>query len=200
MKPRSGARSSGQPTSERTKGTPLAIVREDALCRRLMTVPGVGPLVAITHKTAMDDPNRIAKSKAAGALFGLTPKSCHEPTWRRHFRLFVGFPFCGYDFRSLFRLSRLVGLAKPCLRPSILFVVKRTLPRSSLIELGRRSASVEPQKPAASTPSDGLPKPLGNGVGWLGPIQFQIETLIARIIQPSHQHHNRTTLRHQGRQ
>ena len=39
-----------------------------------MTVPSVGPLVAITYKTAMDDPNRIAKSKAAGALFGLTPK------------------------------------------------------------------------------------------------------------------------------
>src|ERR1700751_144092 len=52
----------------------LAIVREDAVCRRLMTVPSVGPLVAITYKTAMDDPNRITKSKAAGALFGLTPK------------------------------------------------------------------------------------------------------------------------------
>src|SRR5262249_60523354 len=54
--------------------TVLAIVREDAVCRGLMTVPSVGPLVAITYKTAMDDPNRIAKSKAAGALFGLTPK------------------------------------------------------------------------------------------------------------------------------
>ncbi len=43
----------------------LAIVREDAVCRRLMTV---------TYKSAMDDPSRIAKSKAAGALFGLTPK------------------------------------------------------------------------------------------------------------------------------
>jgi transposase len=52
----------------------LAIVREDAVCRRLMTVPSVGPLVAITYKSAMDDPSRIAKSKAAGALFGLTPK------------------------------------------------------------------------------------------------------------------------------
>jgi transposase len=39
-----------------------------------MTVPSVGPIVAITYKSAMDDPNRIAKSKAAGALFGLTPK------------------------------------------------------------------------------------------------------------------------------
>ena len=104
---------------------------------------------------------------------------------------FAVFPFCGYDFRSLFRLSRLVGLAKQCLRPTILFVVKRTLPRSSFIEPGRRSASVEPQKLAAPTQSDGLPKPRGNGFGWPGPIQFQIETLIARIIQP---------LRHQGRQ
>src|SRR5258708_28550378 len=52
----------------------LAIVREDPVCRRLMTVPSVGPLVAITYKSAMDDPSRIAKSKAAGALFGLTPK------------------------------------------------------------------------------------------------------------------------------
>jgi transposase len=52
----------------------LAIVREDAISRRLMTVPGVGPLVAVTYKSAMDDPSRITKSKAAGALFGLTPK------------------------------------------------------------------------------------------------------------------------------
>src|SRR3984885_9816701 len=35
---------------------------------------GVGPIVAITYKSAIDDPHRIAKSKAAGALFGLTPK------------------------------------------------------------------------------------------------------------------------------
>jgi transposase len=52
----------------------LAMVREDAVCRRLMTVPGVGPLVAMTDKSAIDDPSRITKSKAAGALFGLTPK------------------------------------------------------------------------------------------------------------------------------
>ena len=52
----------------------LAIVRADAVCRRLMTVPGVGALVSITFKTAIDDPVRIRKSKAVGALFGLTPK------------------------------------------------------------------------------------------------------------------------------
>ena len=37
----------------------LAIVRDDAVCRRLMTVPGVGALVAITFKTAVDDPGRF---------------------------------------------------------------------------------------------------------------------------------------------
>lgn len=31
-------------------------------------------MVAITYKSAIDDPHRIVKSKAAGALFGLTPK------------------------------------------------------------------------------------------------------------------------------
>jgi transposase len=52
----------------------LAIVREDALCRRLMTVPGVGPIAALTFKSAVDDPSRIRRSKDAGALFGLTPR------------------------------------------------------------------------------------------------------------------------------
>jgi transposase len=52
----------------------LTIVRKDEVCRRLMTTPGVGPLVAITFKTGIDDPSRIRKSKAVGALFGLTPK------------------------------------------------------------------------------------------------------------------------------
>ena len=52
----------------------LAIVREDEVCRRLMTVPGVGALVAVTFKSAVDDPRRFAKSQAVGAQFGLTPK------------------------------------------------------------------------------------------------------------------------------
>ena len=52
----------------------LRIVRDDEICRRLMSTPGVGPLVAITFKSAIDDPGRIAKSKTIGALFGLVPK------------------------------------------------------------------------------------------------------------------------------
>ena len=52
----------------------LAIVREDAVCRRLMTVPGVGPVVALTYVTAVDDPARFKKSKGLGAHFGLVPR------------------------------------------------------------------------------------------------------------------------------
>ena len=52
----------------------LAIVRADATCRRLMTVPGVGALVAVTFASAVDDPARFGRSRAVGAHFGLTPK------------------------------------------------------------------------------------------------------------------------------
>ena len=56
----------------------LRIVRDDEICRRLMSIPGVGPLVAITFKSAIDDPGRIAKSKTIGALFGLVPRNTNQ--------------------------------------------------------------------------------------------------------------------------
>ena len=52
----------------------LKIVREDEVCRRLMTVPGVGAMTSITFKSAVDDPSRIARSRGIGPLFGLTPR------------------------------------------------------------------------------------------------------------------------------
>ena len=51
----------------------LAIVRDDDVCRRLMTVPGVGPVVALTYRATVDVPARFRNSKAVGAVFGLTP-------------------------------------------------------------------------------------------------------------------------------
>ena len=50
----------------------LAIVRDDEVCRRLMTVPGVGPVVALTYRATVDVPARFRKSKSVGAVFGLT--------------------------------------------------------------------------------------------------------------------------------
>src|SRR3974390_549203 len=51
----------------------LAVVRQDEVCRRLMTVPGVGPVVALTYRSTVDVPARFRSSKAVGAVFGLTP-------------------------------------------------------------------------------------------------------------------------------
>ncbi|MBX3671319.1 MAG: IS110 family transposase [Rhodocyclaceae bacterium] len=52
----------------------LATARNDEVCRRLMTAPGVGPVVALAFKSAIDDPDRFARSRAVGAHFGLTPR------------------------------------------------------------------------------------------------------------------------------
>ena len=54
-------------------GRLLAVVRTDDVCRRLMTVPGVGPVVALTYRATVDVPARFRNSKAVGAVFGLTP-------------------------------------------------------------------------------------------------------------------------------
>src|SRR5271165_6386579 len=51
----------------------LTFVRDDDVCRRLMTVPGVGPVVALTFRATVDVPARFRNSKAVGAVFGLTP-------------------------------------------------------------------------------------------------------------------------------
>ena len=43
------------------------------MCRRLMTIPGVGPVVALTYRATVDVPARFRNSRAVGAVFGLTP-------------------------------------------------------------------------------------------------------------------------------
>jgi transposase len=50
----------------------IAIVRDDEVCRRLMTTPGVGPVVSLTYRATVDVPARFRKSKSVGAVFGLT--------------------------------------------------------------------------------------------------------------------------------
>ena len=48
------------------------LARDDEACRRLMTTPGVGPVVALTYRATVDVAARFRKSKAVGAVFGLT--------------------------------------------------------------------------------------------------------------------------------
>src|SRR5476649_2008895 len=65
-------------------GRLLAIVRTDDVCRRLMTVPGVGPVVALTYRATVDVPARFRNSKAVGAVFGLTPTQHQSGESKRH--------------------------------------------------------------------------------------------------------------------
>ncbi len=45
----------------------------DEVCRRLMTVPGVGPLTALSFYSAIEDPFRFSRTRDVGAYLGLTP-------------------------------------------------------------------------------------------------------------------------------
>jgi transposase len=46
----------------------------DPVCVRLMSVPGVGPVSALTFKTSVEDPGRFARSEDVGAFAGLVPR------------------------------------------------------------------------------------------------------------------------------
>ena len=47
-------------------GRLLAIVRNDDVCRRLMTVPGVGPVVALTYRATVECPHASETPKRSG--------------------------------------------------------------------------------------------------------------------------------------
>jgi transposase len=51
-----------------------SLARKDAVCKRLMTVPGVGIITALTFKAEIDDPLRFKKSRDVGVHIGLTPR------------------------------------------------------------------------------------------------------------------------------
>jgi transposase len=48
--------------------------RQDDVCKRLMTVPGVGVITALAFKAEIDDPTRFKKSRDVGVHIGLTPR------------------------------------------------------------------------------------------------------------------------------
>jgi transposase len=65
----------------------LEEVRSDPICRRLMTAPGVGPIVALTYRACIDNPARFNRSKCVGAHYGLTPKLYQSGETARHGRI-----------------------------------------------------------------------------------------------------------------
>jgi transposase len=51
----------------------LDLVRKEEVCRRLMSVPGVGPITALAFRATIDRPDRFKRSRDVGAHLGLTP-------------------------------------------------------------------------------------------------------------------------------
>ena len=54
--------------------TLAGLARRSDLGRRLMTIPGVGPVTTLAYIATIDDPGRFGASKALGAHLGLTPR------------------------------------------------------------------------------------------------------------------------------
>jgi transposase len=46
----------------------------DPVAARLMSVPGVGPIIALTFKSSIEDPARFARGEDVGAYAGLVPR------------------------------------------------------------------------------------------------------------------------------
>jgi transposase len=51
----------------------LDIARDDVTCKRLMTIPGIGPVISLAYICIIDSPARFVHSRAVGPALGLTP-------------------------------------------------------------------------------------------------------------------------------
>lgn len=56
----------------------MELVRKETVCRRLMSVPGVGPITALAFRATIDRPDRFRRSRDIGAHLGLTPARCQS--------------------------------------------------------------------------------------------------------------------------
>jgi transposase len=62
------------PVLEAADAEATAAAAADPVVTRLMTVPGVGPITALTFRAALDDVTRFADAKAVSAYLGLVPR------------------------------------------------------------------------------------------------------------------------------
>jgi transposase len=121
----------------------LAVVRNDDVCRRLMTVPGVGPVVALTYRATVDVPARFRNSKAVGAVFGLTPSRYQSGETNRTGAI----SRCGDEMMRamLYEAAHimLVRLAKWCwLKAWAMKIARQRGIKKAIVALARRLAVV----------------------------------------------------------
>jgi transposase len=59
------------------------LAKDDAVCRRLMSVPGVGPVTAVRYVAAIDDVSRFDRASALQSYLGLVPGESSSSDRRR---------------------------------------------------------------------------------------------------------------------
>lgn len=121
----------------------LDVVREDAVCRRLMTTPGVGPVVSMAFTATIDVPARFRNSKAVGPILGLTPVLNQSGESKRVGRVSL----CGDGMmRTLLyeaaQVMLTVGQKWSWLKAWAMGVAKRRGMRKAIVALARRLAVV----------------------------------------------------------
>jgi transposase len=121
----------------------LEIVRGDEVCRRLMTVPGVGPVVALAFVATIDIPARFRNSKAVGPALGLTPVQHQSGESKRVGRISL----CGDGMMRTLLFEAAQTLLTRVTRWSWLKawamnVAKRRGARKAIIALARRLAVI----------------------------------------------------------
>jgi transposase len=121
----------------------LAIVRDDEVCRRLMTVPGVGPVVALTYRATVDVPARFKNSKAVGAVFGLTPSRYQSGEIDRT----GGISKCGDEMmRAMLYEAAQILLVRSAkwswLKAWAMQIAKRRGMKKAIVALARRLAAI----------------------------------------------------------
>lgn len=86
----------------------------DPVCARLMTVPGVGPITALTYTMSIEDPRRFVRGEDVGAYAGLVPRRSQSGERDTHGHISkVGDPMLR---RSLYEAANIIltRVKRPC--------------------------------------------------------------------------------------
>lgn len=87
----------------------LTVSKKDREVRLLMTVPGIGPITALTYKAEIFDPSRFKNSRTVGAYIGMTPTQYSSGETHKQGRI----SRCGSsELRSLLTEAGVVLLTK----------------------------------------------------------------------------------------
>ena len=120
-----------------------AMARSNQTVRRLMTVPGVGPVTALAFASTVDDPQRFRRASDVGAYLGLTPRRYQSGELDRTGRISKrGDRLTRYYlFEAANVLLRVVRRGSP-LKSWGLKLIKRIGPKKAKVAVARKLATI----------------------------------------------------------